>query len=92
MYFQLSPTGNLNATSDYKIGGGALVTGIIADYKLIRKINLIPGSLFYNRTYSETNIRFKFSFIPMNYGTGYQSNTIQFTLGLSSISKVVSVK
>lgn len=92
MYFQLSPTGDLNATNGYKLGGGAPVTGLIADYKLIKKLKLIPGSLFYNRTYSEMDIRFKFSFIPMDYGSGYQSNTLQFTIGISSLSKVVTAK
>lgn len=92
MYFQLSPTGDLNATNGYTIGGGSLVTGVIVDYKLIKKLKLIPGSLFYNRTYSEMDIRFKLSFIPIDYGQGYQSNTIQLTLGISSLNKVVTAK
>ncbi len=92
MYFQLSPTGDLNATNGYTIGGGSVVSGVIVDYKLIKKLKLIPGSLFYNRTYSEMDIRFKLSFIPMNYGNEYQSNTIQFTLGISNLTKVVTTK
>ncbi len=92
MYFQLSPTGDINASNDFTIGGGSMVTGLMVDYKLIKKLNLIPGSLFYNRTYSEMDIRFKLSFIPMNYGNDYQSNTIQLTLGISNLNKVVTTK
>lgn len=91
MYFQLSQTGDLNATNGYVIGGGSLVTGIIADYKLSKKLNLIPGSLFYNRMYAEMDIRFKVSLIPMDYGVRYQSKTLLFTIGVSSLNKVVKL-
>ena len=90
-FLQLAPTTNLNAFNGYTIGGNTLVAGVIGDYKLKKVLKLVPGSLFYNRVYSEMDIQFKFSYLPLDFRNNFQSNSILLTVGISTLSRVIEV-